>query len=152
QAWVSFTGSSVMRIRVREPKLALKVTTAEKVLVGDPAAFTLTVSNPGDGLADQVKIHAVLSEGPEHARGNKNDFDIRTLAAGESRNVTLLCATRTGGAQKCDVSADAEGNLTAKDAASVNVIMPRLDLQLAGPGLRYLDSKALYTLKVTNPG
>jgi uncharacterized repeat protein (TIGR01451 family) len=152
QAWVTFTGSSVMRIRVREPKLGLRVSTAEKVLVGDPAAFTLTVSNPGDGSADQVKIHAQLSEGLEHARGNKIDFDIGNLAAGESRNVTLLCATRTGGPQKCEVSADAEGNLTAKDAATVNVIMPRLDLHLVGPGLRYLDRKALYTLKVTNPG
>jgi len=35
---------------------------------------------------------------------------------------------------------------------SVNVITPRLDLQVIGPGLRYLDRKALYTLRVTNPG
>jgi uncharacterized repeat protein (TIGR01451 family) len=152
QAWVTFTGSSVMRIRVCEPKLALKVATPEKAMVGDPAAFTLTVSNPGDGSADQVKIHAILSEGLEHARGNKIDFDIGNLAAGESRNVTLLCATRTGGAQKCEVAAEADGGLAAKDAATVNVIMPRLDLRLEGPGLRYLDRKALYTLKVTNPG
>src|SRR5438067_4336218 len=30
--------------------------------------------------------------------------------------------------------------------------MPRLDLQIVGPGLKYLERKALYTLKVTNPG
>ncbi len=152
QAWVTFTGSSVMRIRVREPKLMLKCGVSEKVLVGDPAAFTLTVSNPGDGSADQVKIHAVLSEGLEHARGNKIDFDIGNLAPGESRNVTLLCATRAGGAQKCECSAEADGGLSAKDAATLNVIMPRLDLQLAGPRLRYLERRAIYSLKVTNPG
>jgi uncharacterized repeat protein (TIGR01451 family) len=152
QAWVTFTGSSVMRIRVREPKLAIKATAPDKVLVGDPAAFTLSVSNPGDGSADQVKIRAVLSEGLEHARGPKIDFDIGNLAPGESRNVTLLCATRTGGAQKCDVSAEAEGGLKASDSCGVNVIMPRLDLQLVGPRLRYLERKALYTLRVTNPG
>jgi uncharacterized repeat protein (TIGR01451 family) len=152
QAWVTFTGSAATSIRVREPKLMLKCQAQEKVMVGDPAAFTLTVSNPGDGSADQVKIHATLSEGLEHARGNKIDFDIGNLAAGESRNVTLLCATRTGGAQKCEAIADAEGGLTAKDAVNVNVIMPRLDLVLTGPGLRYLERKALYTLKVTNPG
>jgi uncharacterized repeat protein (TIGR01451 family) len=152
QAWVTFTGSSVMRIRVREPKLIIKATAPEKVLVGDPAAFTLTVSNPGDGSADQVKIRALLSEGLEHARGNKIDFDIGNLAPGESRNVTLLCATRSGGAQKCEVAAEAEGGLKATDACGTNVIMPRLDLQLVGPRLRYLERKALYTLKVTNPG
>jgi uncharacterized repeat protein (TIGR01451 family) len=122
------------------------------VLVGDPAAFTITVSNPGDGTADQVKIHATLSDGLEHARGNKIDFDIGSLAPGESRNVTLLCATRTGGTQKCDIAVESAGGLSAKDTASLNVIMPRLDLQLVGPGLRYLDRKAIYTLKVTNPG
>lgn len=152
QAWVTFTGSSVMRIRVREPKLTLKCSVSEKVLVGDAAAFTLTVSNPGDGSADVVKIKALLSEGLEHARGNKIDFDIGNLAPGESRNVTLLCATRAGGVQKCEAEAAAEGGLLAKDAASLNVIMPRLDLQVVGPRLRYLDRKAIFSLKVTNPG
>src|SRR5262249_20761495 len=38
QAWVTFTGSSVMRIRVREPKLAIKASVPDKILVGDPAA------------------------------------------------------------------------------------------------------------------
>lgn len=152
QAWVTFTGSSVLRIRVREPKLTLKCAASDKVLVGDAAAFTLTVSNPGDGSADLVKIKAVLSEGLEHARGNKIDFDIGNLAPGESRNVTLLCATRAGGAQKCEATAEAEGGLVAKDTVSLNVIMPRLDLQVVGPRLRYLDRKAIYSLKVTNPG
>jgi uncharacterized repeat protein (TIGR01451 family) len=152
QAWVTFTGSSILRIRVREPKLLLKASAPERVLVGDPAAFTLTVSNPGDGSADGVKIRAALSEGLEHSRGNKVDFEIGNLAAGESRNVTLICATRTGGVQKCEGVAETEGGLRASDVAGVNVITPRLDLHLAGPALRYLDRKALYTLRVTNPG
>jgi uncharacterized repeat protein (TIGR01451 family) len=152
QAWVTFTGSSVMQVKVREPKLVLKASSPEKVMVGDAAAFTLTVSNPGDGAADQVKIHAVLSDGLEHARGNKVDFEIGNLAAGETRSVQLICATKTGGPQKCEGVAEAEGGLHGNDTAAVDVIMPRLDLQLVGPALRYLERKALYTLKVTNPG
>jgi uncharacterized repeat protein (TIGR01451 family) len=152
QAWVTFTGSSVMSIKVREPKLLVKASSPEKVLVGDAAAFTLTVSNPGDGSADGVKVHALLSEGLEHARGNKVDFEIGNLAAGETRSVQLICATRTGGAQKCEGVAEADGGLTCRDTANVNVITPRLDLALSGPALRYLERKALYTLKVTNPG
>jgi uncharacterized repeat protein (TIGR01451 family) len=152
QAWVTFTGSSVMQVKVREPKLVLKATAPDKVMVGDAAAFTLTVSNPGDGAADQVKVHAVLSDGLEHARGNKVDFEIGNLAAGETRSVQLICATKTGGPQKCEGAAEAEGGLRAADSAGVDVIMPRLDLQLVGPSLRYLERKALYTLRVTNPG
>jgi uncharacterized repeat protein (TIGR01451 family) len=152
QAWVTFTGSSVTSFKVREPKLLLKASAPEKVLVGDAAAITLTVSNPGDGAADKVKIHALLSEGLEHARGNKIDFDIGDLTAGDTKTVTLLCATKIGGAQHCEAIAEADGGLNGKDNAVVNVIQPRLDLQLVGPGLRYLERKALYTLKVTNPG
>ncbi len=153
QAWVTFTGSSVTLISVREPKLTLKASAIDKVMVGDPANFNLSVSNPGDGSADHVKIHAVLSEGLEHpSKGKDVDFDIGTLAPGETRSVQLLCNTRSGGLQTCDAVAEGEGGLTAKDTAKVVVSTPRLDLVLTGPSLRYLDRKAIYTLKVTNPG
>jgi uncharacterized repeat protein (TIGR01451 family) len=152
QAWVTFTGSSVLRIKIREPKLALKVEGPQKVLVGETAAFQLAVTNPGDGSADQVKIHAALTEGLECPRGSKIDFDIGNLSAGETRNVTVMCIAKLGGTQKCDVIAEAEGGLQAKETAPVSVTMPRLELQLVGPALRYLGRKALYTLKVNNPG
>jgi uncharacterized repeat protein (TIGR01451 family) len=152
QAWVTFTGSSVMHIKVREPKLALKVEGPQKILLGETAAFQLAVTNPGDGSADQVKIHAALTEGLECPRGSKIDFDIGNLAAGETRNVTVMCIAKLGGTQKCDVIAEADGGLQAKETSAVGVTMPRLELQLAGPALRYLGRKALYTLKVTNPG
>jgi uncharacterized repeat protein (TIGR01451 family) len=153
QAWVTFTGSSVTRIRVCEPKLTLKASVNEKVMVGDTANFTLTVTNPGDGSADHVKIRAILSEGLEHPKGGSTaEFDIGNLAAGETRSVQLLCSTKGPGLQTCDAVAEAEGGLTAKDNVKLNVITPRLDLVLSGPGLRYLDRKAVYTIKVTNPG
>jgi len=152
QAWVTFTGSSVMRIKVREPKLVLKAQGPQKVLVGETATFILSVTNPGDGAAEQVKIHAVLSEGLENARGPKMDFDVGNLAPGETRNVSVQCISKSGGVQKCEAVAEADGGLHAKETVSLSVTMPRLDLQVVGPGLRYLGRKAIYTLKVTNPG
>ncbi len=152
QAWVTFTGSSVMRIRIREPKLVIKAQAPQSVLVGETATIVLAVSNPGDGAAEGVKIHAVLTDGLENARGPKIDYDIGNLAAGETRNVTVQCISKTGGIQKCEALVEADGGLNAKDGANVNVTMPRLDLQMIGPALRYLGRKALYTIKVTNPG
>jgi uncharacterized repeat protein (TIGR01451 family) len=152
QAWVTFTGSSALLIKVREPKLALKVEGPEKVLLGETAAFTLAVTNSGDGSADLVKIHTTLTEGLESSRGNKIDFEVGNLAAGETRNVTVVCMTKLGGTQKCEAIAEAEGGLRAKETTPVTVTTPRLDLQLVGPGLRYLGRKALFALKVTNPG
>jgi uncharacterized repeat protein (TIGR01451 family) len=152
QAWVTFTGSSSMHVRVSEPKLMIKAAAPERVMVGDAATFALTVSNPGDGPAELVKIHAALSDGLEHPRGKNVDFDIGNLAPGESRSVQLICGTKTGGVQTCECVAEADGDLHAQDRAAMNVIMPRLDLEVAGPKLRYLDRKAVYTFKVTNPG
>jgi uncharacterized repeat protein (TIGR01451 family) len=152
QAWVTFTGSSAMRVRVREPKLLLKATAPEKVMVGDAATFVLTVSNPGDHPAELVKVQCELSEGLEHARGNKVAFDLGNLAPGETRSVQVICATKAGGEQTCVAAAEADGGLKANDKATVSVHMPRLDLEVAGPKLRYLDRKATYTFKVTNPG
>lgn len=152
QAWVTFTGASALRIKVREPKLLIKTTAPEKILLGDACTFVLTVSNPGDHPAELVKIHATVSDGLESARGQKIDYDIGNLAPGETRSVQVICAAKTGGAQHCDASVVADGGLKAADKASVNVLMPRLELEVVGPKLRYLDRKAVYTFKVTNPG
>jgi Domain of unknown function DUF11 len=151
QAWVTFTGSASMKVQVREPKLLVKATAPDKVLVGDPANVILTVSNPGDYQAEQVKVAVALGEGLESARGNKPTIDIGTLAAGETRTVTIPCLAKVSGEQKCEASVEGDG-LKAKDSLSMNIIQPRLDLEVTGPKLRYLDRKATYTFKVTNPG
>ena len=152
QAFVSFTGMSQARIRVREPKLALKISGPDKVLLGDAAPFSLTVTNPGDGSADQVKIRAVLSDGLEHTRGKAVEFELGNLGPNESRSVQLVCTTKTGGPQTCEAVAVAEGGLKAQDVATTEVLLPRLELNIAGPKLRYLDRKATFVVKVVNPG
>jgi uncharacterized repeat protein (TIGR01451 family) len=152
QAMVTFSGTSTARLRVREPKLMLKASAPEKVLVGDNATIALTVTNPGDGTADRVKVKAVLSDGLENARGRTVDFDLGNLGPNETRSVQLVCTSKAGGPQKCEAVAIAEGNLLAKDAAVVDVILPRLTIEATGPKLRYLERHAIYVFKVTNPG
>jgi uncharacterized repeat protein (TIGR01451 family) len=152
QAFVSFTGMSQARIRVREPKLQLKIAGPDKVLLGDAAPFSLTVTNPGDGSADQVKIKATLSDGLEHTRGKTVEFELGNLGPNETRSVQLVCNTKSGGPQTCDAVAIAEGGLKAQDVANTEVLLPRLELNVAGPRLRYLDRKATYVVKVVNPG
>ncbi|QVL30966.1 DUF11 domain-containing protein [Telmatocola sphagniphila] len=152
QAWVTFTGSSTMKLMVREPKLAVKASAPEKVLMGDPANITLTISNPGDSTTDSVKLVATLGEGLEGVRGNKMMQEIGSLAAGETRTIQLPCVSKAGGMQKCEIYVEGEGGLKAVDTVAVNVVTPQLNLEVLGPKLRYLDKKAVYTLKVTNPG
>jgi uncharacterized repeat protein (TIGR01451 family) len=152
QAWVTFTGSSSLRIKIREPKLVLKAQATDKVLLGDAATIVLTVTNPGDGSAEQVKIHAELADGLEHKSGKRVDFVVGTLAPGESRSATLVCGTKSIGQHSCEAHAEAEGGLTATETATVSVQTPRLDLLASGPAIRYLERRAVYTLRAVNPG
>jgi hypothetical protein len=152
QAWVTFTGSTALKVQVREPKLEVAVRAPEKAAVGDPVAITLAISNPGDYTAEGVKLAVHLGAGLEPARGVKDIIDVGTLPAGESREIKVPCVARAAGMHKCEVTAEGDAGLKAAGTASVSIVQAKLDLVVAGPKLRYLDRKAVYTVKVTNSG
>jgi uncharacterized repeat protein (TIGR01451 family) len=152
QATVSFAGSSTVMTQVQQPKLILKAAAPEKTMLGDAANVMLTISNPGDGTADHVKVKATLSDGLESARGREVEFDLGNLGPNETRSVQVTCATKSGGEQKCEAVATAEGNLVSSDAAVFAILQSKLDLALTGPRVRYLDRQGMYVLRVTNPG
>src|SRR5262245_24679472 len=151
QAWVTFTGSSAVKVMVREPKLEVSTTAPEKVSVGESVSIVVTVGNPGDHAVDGVKLAIRLGDGLECTGGQKPMVDVGSVPAGQTRQVSLPCVARTAGKHKCDVTAEGDG-LTAYGSASVRVLQAQLDMDVAGPKLRYLDRKAAYTVKITNPG
>jgi len=151
QAWVTFTGSSAVKVTVREPKLEVSVSAPEKIAVGEAAPIVLTVGNPGDHAVDGVKLAIRLGDGLECTGGPKPTVEVGSVPAGQTRQVTLACVARAAGKQKCDVTAEGDG-LKAVGSASVRVLQAQLDMDVAGPKMRYLDRKAAYTVKITNPG
>ena len=147
----SFSGSSVMKLQVREPKLAMKLSGGEKVTVGDSTTINFVLSNPGDGTADGVKVRTQLPEGLEHARGRVLEFDVGSLAPQESRTVSLVCNAKSEGVQSVPLLALAEGSLTVSEIVKIDVMAPAVDVAVTGPKLRYLDRHAVFNFKVTNP-
>ena len=152
QAWVTFTGSTALKVQVREPKLGIAVRAPEKATVGDPLTLLAAVSNPGDHAADGVKVAVALGAGLEGPHGTKELIEVGTLPAGETREVKIPCVARSAGIHKCDVTAEGDAGLKAVGAATVTVLEPKIELQVTGPKLRYLDRKAIYTVKLSNPG
>jgi uncharacterized repeat protein (TIGR01451 family) len=152
QATVTFAGQSTVNVQVQEPKLILKAAAPDKVLLGDTANVMLTVTNPGDGTADHVKVKTTLSEGLEHARGREVEYDLGNLGANESRSIQVMCVAKAGGEQRCEAVATSEGSLKASDSAIFPVLQPKLELSVTGPRLRYLDRQGEYVFKVSNPG
>jgi uncharacterized repeat protein (TIGR01451 family) len=152
QAAVTFTAIAGHQVQVREPKLAIKLTSPDKVIAGDSVTIMMVVSNPGDGAADAVKLKAILPEGVEHPHGKTLDFDVGTLSAGETRTMQLVCKTNGSGSQTCAITVNGEGGLVASDSALFDILRPKIDVAVSGPKLRYVDRHAVYVLKVTNPG
>ncbi len=151
-ASVRYTATSQESFTVSRPMLQIAVAGPDKVNVGEPAPQTVTVTNPGSGVAANVKLEAAIPEGLEHSRGKRLLMDIGSLNPGESRTVRLALAAVTGGEHILQVAARADSNLVKTASAEVHVVAPSLTTTIDGPSLRYLGREATYRLSVRNDG
>jgi len=151
-AQVHFTGAAQSAFVVREPLLGLDMQGPTRVMVGEPASHSVTISNPGNGIAKNVRLEALIPEGLEHTRGERLIMELGSLNPGETRTIRLALAAVAGGQYTVDVAASAEGGLVKNASSSISVIAPSLQAEIDGPGLRYKGRSATYTLKVKNDG
>jgi len=149
---VRFSGTAHGAFTVAEPLLELKMTGPQEIFVGDPASHTVTVTNPGTGVATNVKIEALIPKGLEHARGERLLMELGSLNPGESRSVRLAMAAVQGGRHIVQVQARADADLVRTAAAELMVIAPSLTAKVTGPKLRYLGREGTFILAVTNDG
>jgi uncharacterized repeat protein (TIGR01451 family) len=151
-ASVRFTGTAVNVFKVEEPLLKVAVDAPAEAVVGDPLVQSITVTNPGTGIAQNVKIHVTTPKGLEATRSDRSQIEIGKLNPGESRTVRLSFTAVAGGEQTLAVVATADADLKQAAEATVNVIAPALKIAVEGPGLRYAGRDARYTLTITNEG
>ncbi len=151
-AMVTCMAISGVRTNVTRPQLMLSMTGPREVTVGQDAVFTLRVSNPGTGSATNVLVRDVVPAGFTHPAGEEIEYEIGTLAPGETREVKLdLTAAKSG--QKTNIAeVVADGGLRQETQAGIRVIEPMLTLKKTGPKRRYLDRPATYSIVLSNPG
>lgn len=152
RADVRYSSTVANSFTVSEPLLAVEIEGAPQVLIGEPASQTVTVTNPGTGVATNVQIEAVIPAGLEHARGERLVMELGSLNPGESRSVRLALAAAKGGRHIVHVQARADAGLVRNTSAEVTVIAPSLQAGIDGPGLRYLGRQGTFTLSVANDG
>jgi uncharacterized repeat protein (TIGR01451 family) len=149
---VRFTGTAANVFQVEEPLLKLAVAAPAEVVVGDPVVQTITITNPGTGIAQNVKLDVALPEGLEFTRGDRSRIEIGALSPGESRTVRLSLTSIGDGEQRLEVTATGDSGLKQSAAATVAVIAPALKIAVEGPGSRQTGRDARYTLTVSNDG
>ncbi len=151
-ATVRFTGVASAVLTVDEPQLRLAISGSKDVMVGESLTQVITVSNPGTGIAHDVVVHAKIPEGLEHSRGKTVEMGIGSLGAGESRELRLPLSAVNGGDAVIVVEARGSSNLSQRAQVTVKIASPKLSVEVAGPGLRYVNRHAQYLVTVTNEG
>ncbi len=147
---VRFTGTAASVFKVAEPLLKVSTEAPAEVIIGDPLVQTVTITNPGTGIAQNVKIQIVTPSGLEATRGDRSQIAVGALNPGESRTVRLSFTAIASGEQTLEVAASADSGLNQAAEATVKVIAPSLAIAVEGPGLRYTGRDARYTLNITN--
>jgi len=151
-ATVRFAADASARAIATKPELAVKVAAPGKVLLGETAVLSITVSNTGTGVATGVVLEERIPGGLQHPAGNELEYEIGALKPGESRQLQLpLGAARPGMAANVLV-AKAEGNIRLEERTNIEIVAPQLDVAMEGPKKRYLERAATYTVSVSNPG
>ena len=151
-AVVRYASSASNTFSVEEPLLALALRGPKELMVGDSATQTITVHNPGTGIAHNVALEARFSKGLEAPRGEQLIIRVGSLNPGESRILRLPLIAVVGGDQEVTVHAAAGNDLHREVVGKIHVIAPSLKVAFEGPNFRYVGRKAHYVATVTNDG
>ena len=151
-ASVSFRADASIRSRSTKPALKIEATEPKPVLIGRDTQLTITVSNPGSGVATGVVLEGFLPENVSHRAGSELEFDVGQLRPGESRTIDLVLGTRGPGVQAARFAARADGGVEAQQTTKLEVTAPTLELAVDMPLRRFLQRPATCTISMANAG
>jgi uncharacterized repeat protein (TIGR01451 family) len=141
------TGSTT--VQVEEPKLQMEISGPGEVLYGKSQRYTLTLSNPGTGDAEEVSIELTPPGGDPKAPVKHK---IGVLKAGSTKSIELELTAREGGDLKMYAAAIAAGDLRTEATKTVLCRKAALDVDWRGPDKNFSGAVATYYLRVRNPG
>ncbi|MEX2308444.1 MAG: CARDB domain-containing protein [Pirellulales bacterium] len=147
-SWTVAPVGSRAIVEVQEPKLKIDVDGPNEVLFAKPQVFRLTISNPGTGLAENVKIELV----PPGAQEAATNHAVGDLQPGDSKTVEIELTAREAGKLQVKAIASAEGGLTSDFSKEVFCRKPELNLDWRGPATKYAGTPTTYFFRVRNPG
>lgn len=138
------------RTTITAPRLKLELQAQKDAKVGETIVVRYRISNTGSGEATKVVLQHALPAQLQHTMGADLEYDVGTVPAGTTRDVTLqLVAAQAGEAFNTAV-VTAEGGMTDRANATVSVMGAQLKVTRRGPARRYLNRTAVYENTVAN--
>lgn len=151
-AQVVFQAHASARSVCTKPELTLTHAGPQRVLIGEPVIFDITVTNVGSGAATGVVLEENVPEGLSHEAGRELEYEIGNLAPGQAKQLRLSLKAARAGQIENRLLVRGDANLVVKDSIALEVIAPALQVALAGPKLRYIEREATYEVSIGNPG
>lgn len=151
-------------VLVRRAALKLAAGGPKANYAGTQAAYEVRVANPGNATAENVRVEATLPIGAKFDKcsaggapasdGTKVVWTVPSLAAGSERAFELTCTLMAAGANRLQVAATAQGQLsdTAEVATRVEALAD-LKMEVADPrGPVAVGADAVYEVRIRNRG
>ena len=88
-ATVHFGADASARSIVTRPQLVVETKAPSQVMIGDRVTMSITVSNPGTGIATGVVLLERIPPGLQHPAGAELEYQVGDLKPGESRKLDL---------------------------------------------------------------
>jgi uncharacterized repeat protein (TIGR01451 family) len=152
RATVSFSASVEGRVKVTKPRLAVSLSAAEVVRVGDKVVFNIKITNTGSGPANSMTLHARLTDGLSHQAGNVIEAPLANLPAGQTKTLPLEVTAAKAGSQQCTLTVFADANPAETAKANVTLVEPQLVAKQAGPARCWVKAEPTYQIDLSNPG
>lgn len=151
-ATVSSTTDASARTTVTRPQLMVKTTGPNRALLGEQVVLVILISNPGTGTAHKVVLEERIPPGLRHPAGRDLEYEVGDLRPNETRRLELKMTAAQAGMVNNVLSARADANLKVEDRFDLEVLAPKLVVNMEGSKRRFLERQATYTVSVSNPG
>ena len=107
--------------------------------------YTVTVSNPGTGAAENVSVMLPEALGGQRA-------SLGNIQPGQQQQVQVELLARHAGTIELATTATADGDLRQADSRNIIVRRAALDIKLGGPQMKYAGSVGTYQITIVNTG
>lgn len=144
--WTCRPAAARASIVVKQPQIDLSLAGPGDMIFGEEKVFTLSVSNPGTGDAEQVVVQLTTGD------GRTQPIEVGNIPAGQKKEIPLQVVANQAGEMELKATANGEGGLTAEAFGRILVRKAELNLAVEGPPLKYAGTEATYLVTVTNTG
>jgi len=144
--WTVRPISSLAKIEVQQPRLEMTLFGPKDVQYGETAVYTIQLTNPGNGDAEDVKLSFA------YGARKLDEKVVGTLSPGEQTEINVELTAQQAGELRVAAVATAAGDLRAEATENVLVRRAKLEVDIAGSSLKFSGSVGTYRVRIKNVG